>query len=455
MKVYFAVFVWGEKYIKDFLALTLPSQFTESNILSVKGKTRYVIYTKENERVFFDVKIIDDLKSFCDVDFVFIDEIVSSSNKYNALGAVQNKAIVNAKNEGYEVFFPIYSDLLFSSNAIPYAIEKIEGGKYFVFSMAPQVIRNRLAQYLVSLSKSVNQGVELDPIEMTKFVLANLHPIRAPSVYREGQPMSFPSVFFMDTQEGYVGKAFHLHPVAFRLTDDEILMNKFIGTLDEHFVPILINRIEIAHVVDNTAYMCLCSFEEYDESNLNNYEVNSKIEARTSVINIAERHASKIHRQFFEKNIYFNIKGVGNKISNELQIELDSFTNSLLRELLIGNDQLKLFSYETYMLRKSFIRLKKRMFEYQIQQRSDILVSVFVWKTIKNFLDLMNLLQVKKFAVYEKRGVIKRKMETIFPFIKFGTHKKIYGSEVHKYAQGKSIIYLMYVVYIKFINKIF
>lgn len=453
MKVYFAVFVWGEKYIKDFLALTLPSQFTDSNILSVKGKTRYVIYTKENEKALFDVKIIDDLKSFCDVDFVFIDAMISSSNKYNNLGVVQNKAIVNAKNDGYEVFFPIYSDLLFSSNAIPYAIEKIEGGKYFVFSMAPQVIRNRVAQYLGSLAKSVNQGVELDSIEMTKFVLANLHPIRAPSVYREGQPMSFPSVFFMDTQEGYVGKAFHLHPVAFRLTDDEILMSKFIGTLDEHFIPLLIDRIELSEIIDNTALMCLSSYDDYDEENplCNNLFIGSR--GRDEIVNLAEGHASKLHRLFFEKHIYFNTVGRDQKISNNVRADLDGFTNSILRDLLISSETLKTFNYETYLKRKYFKSLKVRMLEYQIQQSKLILRNAILWK-INNYLrPIIKAVYLEPLATYVRKEIFKKKQWTVQIYRDINSINHVYGAEVFKYAQGQSLIYLLYLKFIKVLNK--
>lgn len=453
MKVYFAAFVWGEKYIKDFLEMSLPSQFTNSNILAVHGMIRYVFYIKKNEKSLFDVKIIDDLKQFCEVHFEFIDDINKKRDKYSNLGLIQNRAINHAVNYSFDVFFPIYSDLIFSSNAIPHAIKKIIEGKYFVFSMAPQVIRDNLSIYLDSLLKEKNQGIELDPVDMTRFVVNNLHPVRAPSIFRDGEFTSFPSVFFIKTPEGYIGKGFHFHPVAFKLTNDEVLMNKFIGTLDEHFIPLLIDRIELAHVIDNTADACFCSFDEYDGKDQQNNDLKIKFADRDKIVNVAERHASKIHRQFFEKNIYFNIKGIGSNIENELRNELDGFTNSILRELTISNDQLKLFSYNTYSKRESFYLLKKRAIEYQIQQGPDLLISILLWKLIKNLLSFIKFLNIDSLQIYEKRDGIKKNLEKNFPFLRFESRSKIYGSEVLKYAQGKSLIYLLYVTYIKVIRK--
>lgn len=459
MKIYFAAFVWGEKYIKDFLAMTLPSQLANSNIPSVQGSIKYIFYIKKNEKYLFDVKIVKDLKLFCDVNFEFIDDISIKNNKYSNLGLIQNRAIIHSVIQGFDVFFPIYSDLIFSSNAIPYAIEKFTEGKYFVFSMAPQVIRNNLVTYLESKPKGKNQGVELNPVEMTKFVVNNLHPIRAPSVFRDGEFTSFPSVFFIKTPEGLIGKAFHLHPVAFRITKDKILTNKFIGTLDEHFIPLLIDRIELAHVIDNTADICLCSFDEYQVKNAENDDLHANLADRDKIINIAERHASKIHRQFFEKNIYFNLKGIGSNIENELRNKLDGFTNSILRELTISNHQLKLYSFETYSKRESFNILKKRAIEYQIRQRSDFLISILVWKIIKNVTTFIRFFNINSLQIYEKRDGIKKNIENIFPFIRFDPRfdmkLKIYGSEVLKYAKGKSIIYLLYITYIKIIRKNF
>jgi hypothetical protein len=452
MKIYFAAFVWGEKYIKDFLEITLPAQFSESNILALKEDIRYVFYINKNEKKFFNVKIINDLISFCTVSFEFVDDISTSSDKYNKLGLIQNKAIVTAINDGFEVFFPIYSDLIFSSNAIPFTVEKLKYGKYFVFSMSPQVIRKQLVSYIQSKKKESNRGFDLDPIEMTKFVLANLHPIRAPSVFRDGEFKSFPSVFFLDTQEGYIGKAFHLHPVAFRITKDKILMNKFIGTLDEHFIPLLIDRIELAHVIVNTADMCLCSFDELDNNIQFDERPHKMLADRRKITNIAERHASKIHRQFFEKNIYFNTTEIGKEISNKLYSELDQFSNSLLRDLLISDNRLKVFNYETYLKRNEFTSLKIRSLEYQIQQSKNLIIYALLWNMNNLLRKYIKLMKLEPAGVFIREKVLNLKSRPIQAYSSILFINKIYGAEVIEYIKGKSIFYLIYIK-MKFIKK--
>jgi len=457
MKIYFAAFVWGERYIQDFLALTLPAQLAKSNIPSIDGKIKYVFFIKEDEKKFFKSDVIDELEKFCEIDYEHIDDIANQRNKYNILGLIQSRAIGKAVIEEFEIFFPVYSDLIFSANAMPYTVEKIKSGKYFVFSMAPQVIRKKLYDFVQKSSLLDDCGVELEPIKLTKFVLDSLHPIRAPSVFSDGKIGDFPSVFFINTDLGYIGKAFHLHPVAFRLTDDKVLSNKFIGTLDEHYIPLLIDDIEMTHVVDNTAEMCLCSFDEFVPSDMNNDNSKSRFFGREKITKLAERHASTIHRQFFEKNIYFNISNEKNKIPDYINIELDKFTNSILRSLLISSDILKKFSYDTYLERKNFHSLKKRLIEYQIMQRSEIITSVLVWKIIHNFLSVIDIFGIKSLNIYKKRGYFKKRMEVKFPFMfnAFERESNVYGAEVLKYAKGRSIFYLIYVTYLKFYIKNF
>lgn len=454
MKIYFAAFVWGERHIKDFLEITLPAQFSESNILALKEDIKYAFYIKKNEKKFFNSKIIDDLMSFCEVSFEFIDDISRSSDKYSNLGLIQNKAIVTAIREEFEVFFPIYSDLIFSSNAIPFTVEKLKGGKYLVFSMAPQVIRKQLVSYLQLKQKESNRGVDLDPIEMTKFVLANLHPIRAPSVFSDGKFKVFPSVFFLDTQEGYIGKAFHLHPVAFRLTDDDVLKNKFIGTLDEHFIPLLIDRIELAHVVDNTAFMCLCSFDDHDDNIHFQNNPHEMMANRCKITNLAERHASKIHRQFFEKNIYFNTIELGKEISNNLRSELDQFSSSLLRELLISDDRLKIFNYEAHLERKAFTSLKIRSLHYQIQQSGYLIIYALLWNINNSLRKYIKLMKLESVGTNIRVKLLGSKSRPINAYNQVFFINKTYGSEVVKYIKGKSFFYLLYIK-IKHIRKSF
>lgn len=457
MKIYFAAFVWGKKYIEDFLSLTLPAQLAKSNIPSIDGKIKYVFFIRESEKKFFKSGAIDELEKFCEIGYEYIDDVANQRNKYNNLGLIQSRAIGKAVAEEFEIFFPVYSDLIFSANAIPYSVEKIKSGKSFVFSMAPQVIRKKLHNFVQEIPRVGGYGVELEPINLTKFVLDSLHPIRAPSVFSDGQLRGFPSVFFINTELGYIGKAFHLHPVAFRLTNDKVLTNKFIGTLDEHFIPLLIDSIEQVHVVDNTAQMCLCSYDEYEPSDIDDSDRGLKLASREKIIFLAEGHASTIHRLFFEKNIYFNVTEVASKIPSYLNVELDKFTNSILRALLVSSDHLKKFSYATYLERKSFVSLKKRALEYQIQQRAEIIISIILWKIIRKIVAFIYIFNIKSLGIYEKRHKIKKNIESIIPALSFGlqdrSHK--YGAEVVKYAQGRSTIYLIYVGYLKYISKKF
>jgi len=455
MKIYFAAFVWGKKYIEDFLALTLPAQIAKSNIPSIEGKIKYVFFIKEGEKKFFKSGAIDELEKFCEIGYEYIDDIANQRNKYNNLGLIQSRAIGKAVAEEFEIFFPVYSDLIFSANSIIYTVEKIKSGKYFVFSMAPQVIREKLYNFLQDSWGVDGYGVELEPIKLTKFVLDSLHPMRAPSVFSDGKIGDFPSVFFINTDQGYIGKAFHLHPVAFRLTDDKILSNKFIGTLDEHYIPLLINDIETTHIVENTAEMCLCSFDEFRPSEISKDNSDSRSFGREKIINLAEGHASTIHRQFFEKNIYFNTINEKSKIPDYLNIELDKFTNSILRSLLISGDILRKFSYDIYLERKNFDSLKKRLIEYQIMQRPEIILSVLVWKIMHKVFCIINLFGIKSLKIYEKRGYLKKRMEVKFPFISYVVNKEKnkYGAEILKYAKSRSIWYLIYITFLKYHTK--
>lgn len=106
MKIYFAAFIWGERYIQDFLALTLPAQLAKSNIPSLVGKIKYVFFIKKGEKKYFKSCAITELKKYCEIEFDYIDDITNQSNKYNNLGLIQSRAIGKAVTEKYEIFFP-------------------------------------------------------------------------------------------------------------------------------------------------------------------------------------------------------------------------------------------------------------------------------------------------------------------------------------------------------------
>ena len=347
MRIYLALCVWGKDYISNFIEITLPTLFAKGNLSSIENAYTLAIYTNKIEVSYFENSEIFNKyieKYTINLEYIIIDYLTHScKDKYNILSKIQKKSIENSLNGNYEIYFPIYSDMVYSSNVMNYSIEKIRNGKTAVFSCAPQIITSSVKKYIDSIAKNENEKIlEIDPIELTRFALKEIHPSKGPSFYKEKLFKNFPTVFFLENHKHIFLKAFHLHPIALKLSSDITLRCEFKGTFDEDFVPILFNDITRVHVVDDTSEMFICSHEDtFDNDTEASYYDPSGFTSIEKIINVAEAHTNLIHRDFFVKNIYFCEGTPKDKLNFNIMNEINEFTNIIVNRLNLDDGIVK------------------------------------------------------------------------------------------------------------------
>lgn len=460
MKIYIFLAIWSEKYITDFLNISLPSLYTEGNLKNNNNEITLSIYAKENEiaLILNEEFLKRASENKINLKVAFIDQyLYNNDNKYNLLSILHNKGINDAVKNNFDIFFPLYSDIIYSNNVINYTISKIKKGSNAVFSCAPQVGTDSIKKFIDELHiREANNRVSITPTELTNFVLSNIHPEKGPSFYEEGKFKNFPTVFFLQMSDMTFCKAFHLHAVAYRLNNDITPLLKFNGTFDEHFVPLIFDDVTRVHIVEDTSEIFMCSHEkinndyQYKKIHFDNFG-----EARVDkIINIAELHTMGIHREFFRKNIYMNRGNNLNIINDKLYYELRNFTDIILSRLNLDSLTLKNTYPLQYIYRKIKEKNNNKLFLTLIKQASQLIDKVKLVNSImklKIFIDKIHYRGIgHKYLVIIKNYVLcklldvkpENHVEIKYKFRKLVNMESEYDNCLRNFIKTKSYLYL-------------
>jgi len=467
MKIYIFLAIWGVEYINNFLNISLPSLYSDGNLANNDNDNdndndiTLSIYAKENEiNLILNEKFLTIAQeNKINIKVNLIDQYFNNNdNKYSLLSIVQNKGIRDAVKNNFDIFFPLYSDIIFSNNVINFTIDKIKKGSQAVFSCAPQVCTVSIMKFIEELltKKGNNESLNIAPTQLTNFVLSNVHPEKGPSLYQEGIFKNFPTVFFLQMHNMTFCKAFHLHAVAYKLNNDLTPLLKFKGTFDEHFVPFVFDDITRVYVVEDTSEIFMCSHERVNSDyRYKKIHFDPAGEARIDkIVNIAELHTMGIHREFFRKDIYMNRGEELNLLNFKLYFELNKFTNIILNRLNIDSKRLKDIYPMQYTNRKIKEKRNNQIFISLLKQAGPFINQVKIANILmilKIFLDRIHyngigkkkLVVIKKYVINKILGINPENYgDHSAKFRKIVNMESSYDNCLRDYVRTKSYTYL-------------
>src|SRR5579872_3530498 len=88
--------VWGERYINDFLELGLPCLLAPGNIpaLAAEYPMRFAFLTRaDNISVFNGHPAIQKLRTYCEIEYITIDDLITVGNYSTTLTLSFDRAI--------------------------------------------------------------------------------------------------------------------------------------------------------------------------------------------------------------------------------------------------------------------------------------------------------------------------------------------------------------------------
>ena len=150
MRVSFALVVWGEDYVRDFLDYSLPTLLADGNLTNnpaIDGSRFQVLTTKRDFEQLVASPLFQRLQQTLPVDFVQLDA-VRAGNKYRTASRYQMEAI--RRSEDYDAVALLYPDIVWARGAIRYAVDQLASGALAFFSPGPTVLPEPLKTALAA-----------------------------------------------------------------------------------------------------------------------------------------------------------------------------------------------------------------------------------------------------------------------------------------------------------------
>ena len=370
MKVFFAANVWGKHYIDIFCSITLPMHFSPSNIPKIEKeskKTRYLIVTDKKDLEYFTNKsIIIFLKKKYNIIFHAIN-INKNKNKYNLISSLQSLSINLAKRDGFDYFFPFYADVLCSDGTLYNSFKRMKNGKKAVVSLGPQTILENMVKKIKSKRFQYDKHiVKINSNKLVELTFENLHPFHAPSFWEEKKFTTTPSmIFFRVDKNNVIAHGFHLHPVCFKLPNDQNLYKEFYGTLDENYLTLMFESVEKIHISQDSEEVFMCSLESLSFGDARHASTSGN-PSITKVARYAERHTCLLHRQFIKYPIRLRGNLKFSKNFSNFEKKARDIVDTVLTRLSCPDSIIKLDDHISYLNRKYHIKELKKMQQFYL-----------------------------------------------------------------------------------------
>lgn len=351
-KIHFVLYVWGEKYLRDFIDFSLPR--IQEQIRIIQSNLGYNCF----RYIYTDREIAEFIKTEASRTFASWEVCVSDcfekkrSNKYSILNSLQSESFRRALSEGAVYLYPLYSDVVYYDGVILSALSKIKTGGRAVLGIVPQVaIRDR--------SKALSEiGPGSGRLDFKRYILQNIDPLRGPGKFAEWDNKCSPSVLFFSRNGELYIRAFHQHPVCIRIAGDPIFSFNFYGTLDEHFLPLFLNDLSEVRTYKDTSEYLACSIE-YVTRGANSATSKKVFYSSRELYLFAESNTSRIQRLFFAEHPFLFVEdGLAQEELNDLDRPLFSYIDQRCARSL---SDLKYTDRDAYYRRLVYYRTLKMM----------------------------------------------------------------------------------------------
>ena len=422
----FFLAVWGEKYIKYFTDISLPSLMTDQNLGVLKKdypNDFIILSTTEGKEQIIESKIFPIISKKINIQFWIIDKPSSGffSDKYKILSNFQNKIlkILNC----YDFVHFIYPDFVYGNGTFKDVFAKLEKGYGGYILPVPRIDKTNFEKEIEENTKKFLNGdfKNLNEIfENKSFTkIATPHFTESQNVFfqDEGYESTFPSSLMWKIPNkksdklpySILFKCYHLHPLTLKVQKNNPKMTShFTVSLDEEYISNLYSDIGDLWCSKSSNEAAICSLDDHNpwpKLVYNGYDHVSRL-AR-----FAERSAGIVHRQFAQNdyvwftgtptklNLDFTLKK-GNKLINRVQDRMN-ISDSILFQNDIASykkrvERQKIYDYSI------FRRKGVPPFFYDWNKKG-ILIAILVFQlySILYFTRLLRPLRILRYLFYK------------------------------------------------------
>lgn len=301
MRFLFTTTIWGEKYVSDFLNISLPTQLAFGNLADFPwlDRARYMIMTtSEDANSIKKAPIMRRLNRLMEVQYVMIDEI-PRHNKYIGVSLSQVEAL--RRTSAFDAIYFLYPDFICSTGSISNAAKKMVEGYDAVMFPIPAVLDNILDDPLVAKHNLITNTadgrvISIPPRLMVELSMRNPHPMLS-GFFLGAKKRNLGSSYIMWdlSPQCWLFHCFHLHPFVIRVQkDNPDYLLEFNVSLDEEYVSRVFKTTDRIWFPKTSDEFATCSLRTQESEP-------QPIEGTATAINAihwAEEYASLVQRDF-------------------------------------------------------------------------------------------------------------------------------------------------------------
>lgn len=320
--------VWGEKYIKDFLRLSLPSLLAPDNIpaLARTYPTKFIFLTRSYDIAVFkqDAAFLK-LASFCEIEFVPINDLLGISNYATILTLAYDRAI---KREGEQMlqtyFIFLTSDYIMANGSLAGLIRCLKKGYSGVCAGNFQVIQEHMEPFLLGKIDANTPVLKIEPREMLKKSFEHLHPITMTSYYDQPLVHNYRAnrFFYRLNNHTMAGRFYLLHMLCIKPEITDYQIGSF---CDYSFIPAMCPSGNIATLDDSDDYLVVeLQPKEHELEN-----ISPGVLQTNKLVKALAEWTTQQHRDNAKHTIYFHTEDLNQADKIAIENKLGNFITTL------------------------------------------------------------------------------------------------------------------------------
>lgn len=267
MRFDFNMVVWGESYVDTLLEAVLPNQATPGNLGAFRGAEgcRYRIFTQpQDAQRIVAAPIFRRIESSIPVEFVFDDELGAKGGheaNYEDMTRCHRRALADAAEAGAAIVF-LPADCLWSEGSFAAMARRRAEGKLAVLNPGIRLVRETAYEAFLEQFLDRESGAAPAPARtLAALALAHLHPLTRAAFHDVADFISWPSNVLWRAPDGFVVRAFHLHPFMLDMQGREA---RYAISLDQDLIGAACPDPAAIHVATDSDEILQVSFEDAD-----------------------------------------------------------------------------------------------------------------------------------------------------------------------------------------------
>lgn len=256
-KIKFLLGVWGQGFIRQFMALGLPTLLAPGNVPAVAAEypCEFVFLTsKDDEEFLLEQPEIRALQQVCPVSFFPIDDLIIYTNYSTTLTLAYARAVQACGPDMLNTYFVfLVSDYLMADGSLRSLLKHIRAGKSGVQAGNFQILDEHIRELRRWIDPKTHQ-LAIPPRDLMAFALRHLHPVTVGNLVNQNITHSTHGnrLFWRVDDTTLIGRFYLMHMLCIRPETTDF---KIGASCDYSFIPEMCPSGNLAWLTDSDDYL--------------------------------------------------------------------------------------------------------------------------------------------------------------------------------------------------------